>query len=99
RRALGRTAREDALAARGGGKALRVERSLNLEGVDAVHPVLTATGRELLQLIVGFGEGPPPERDADLVRPGGGEEADVLQPLVRLVQGAVEHLVVQLHVL
>ena len=98
-RSTRRVAAEDAVAARRRADALGVERPAHLERVDAIHPVLAAAGREHLLHVVGLGKGAAPERDADPVRAGGGGEADVLQAGVRLVQGAVLHLIVELHVL
>src|SRR5205085_6722396 len=46
---------EDALAARRRTQALRVERSLKLEGVHAIQAILAAAGRDNLQLVVGLG--------------------------------------------
>ena len=93
-----RAATEDALAARRRTDALRVERSLQLERVHAIQAILSAAGREHLQLVVGLGKRPALERHADLVRSGRRGEADVLQPGVDAIQRAVLHLIVELHV-
>src|SRR5690606_31160955 len=68
-------AREDALAARHRAQALRIERSADLERAHAEDPVLPAAGDEHPKLIVGLGERPASECDADLVRAGRSEEA------------------------
>ena len=84
-----RMADEDALATRRRSEPLRVERALKLERIDAIQPILSAAGREHLQLIVGLGERPALERHADPVRPAGREEADVLQAGVDPIERAV----------
>ena len=97
-RARCRLADEDACAARRLAQTFRVERSQQLERLDAVEPILAAALREHLQLVVGLGKCPALERDADLVRPRRRGELDLLQTRVDTIERTVLHLIVELHV-
>src|SRR5262249_32440741 len=82
-----------------GTKAGHLERTEQLELVDAVRAVLAAAWSELLDLVVGLGEALAAESDADFVRPGGSLKLDVLQAGVYLIHGPALHLIVKLVVL